>query len=180
MSDAEPQQPQEFAMSEPPAQDFISSKGGVIVAVIVALIVGFFIGESYERHSIANSAQNYLKLFGSALNSADSTVSPTPLPSPTESALSYDKDFALDSISFTTTSDGKPEAIGLVRNISDTTHSGFFTLAFPKSDGITPDFTLTGDAMDVAPGQAVTVTFDGDRGSLQGKTTMHFQVDSEM
>jgi hypothetical protein len=110
---------------------------------------------------------------------SNTTSSATPAPSKSTSNSMRSKSFRLESVSFNSDL-GSAGAEARVTNISRNTRSAIMSITIFKRDGKTIDFTMTGSADSVSPGETVSATFFSISGDFPaGQFKYAFQVSME-
>ena len=105
--------------------------------------------------------------------------SATPAQSKSPSNSMQSKSFLLESVSFNSDL-GSAGAEARVTNTSRSTRSALMNITVFKSDGKTIDFTMTGTANSVSPGETISVTFFSISGEFPaGQFKYAFQVTTE-
>jgi hypothetical protein len=106
-------------------------------------------------------------------------ASAKPEPSKSKSNSMQSKSFRLESVSWNSDL-GSAGAEARVTNTSRNTRSALMNITIFKSDGKTIDFTMTGSADSVSPGETTSVTFFSIAGDFPaGQFQYAFQVSTE-
>jgi hypothetical protein len=106
-------------------------------------------------------------------------ASAKPEPSKSKSNSMQSKSFRLESVSWNSDL-GSAGAEARVTNTSKNTRSALMNITIFKSDGKTIDFTMTGSADSVSPGETTSVTFFSIAGDFPaGQFQYAFQVSTE-
>ena len=106
-------------------------------------------------------------------------TSAKPEPSKSKSNSMQSKSFRLESVSWNSDL-GSAGAEVRVTNTSRNIRSATMTITIFKSDGKTIDFTMTGTALTVSPGETTSVTFFSISGDFpEGEFKYAFQVSAE-
>jgi hypothetical protein len=159
-----------------------------IAAATVALIANILIGSGIAQ--AATTAGSKCTKLGQVVTSGGkkltcsliwttTPVKAAPTKAASKSNLLQDKSFRLESVSFNTDL-GTAGAEARITNISRSSKSASLGITILGTDGKTVLVNMVGSALQVSPGQTVTVTFVSMSGDLpSGNFKYAFQVTAE-